>query len=233
MTATLPPTAEFNRPSDFGEFWSHPELAPPVASVMPDAEILVQPLTPAQQARRSRLRRAVAGVMVGLLAFTTLAACIYVVKSWSAGGSTESASPKPAKAVVDERAEKVVVDERAGLRPGASVPTAEAVANPPLSDADQALALARAPVATDATLQAWTRLATQLSPSDRHRSEQELSRWTVKGTRPVQEAARLELALLWRATARRAKAKTVLASLARTATDPLVKRYALASLSAG
>ena len=33
----------------------------------------------------------------------------------------------------------------------------------------------------------------------------------------MQEAARLELALLWRATARRAKAQKVLVSLARTA----------------
>jgi hypothetical protein len=94
------------------------------------------------------------------------------------------------------------------------------------------LALARAPSATVASLEAWSRFAGQLSHADRQRAEHDLSRLSVKGARPVQEAARLQLALLWRATARRAKAQKVLVSLARSASDPVVKKYARDTLSA-
>jgi hypothetical protein len=82
-----------------------------------------------------------------------------------------------------------------------------------------------------ASLQAWSRLAGQLSLADRRLVEHDLSRLSVAGARPRQEAARLELALLWRATARRGKAQKVLVSLARTATDSVVKKYALEALT--
>jgi hypothetical protein len=220
MSATLPPPADFERPSDYGEFWQQAELAPLAPSVMPEADIPQLPaLTPEQHARRLRLRRAVGGVVLGLLAFTLLATCVYVVKRSGAESSEKHAS----KAVSAPPSTLDVVH-------AASVPVAP-VTTAPVSDVDQAFAMARDPVATVANLEAWSRLATQLSREDRQRVEQDLSRLSVKGARPVQEAARLQLALLWRATARRAKAQKVLVSLARTATDPLVKKHALATLA--
>jgi hypothetical protein len=181
-------------------------------------------LTPAQLERRTRLRRAVAGLVLGLFAFSAFAGGIYVVKSRAtAGSSAESAkaatvAPKPSEP---------------------ATATAQADAPQPLdasqerapSEAERALALARTPVVTTASFKNWSELAHQLSPSDRKLAEHELSRLTVTGERPVQEAARLELALLWRATDRRAKAHKVLVSLARSAADPLVKKYALDTLT--
>ena len=91
MSATLPPAADFDRSSDFGEFWRHAETARQPTSVMPEAELGAQepdaeeevrslPLSPEQHARRMRLRRAVGGVVLGLLAFTALAGCICLVE---------------------------------------------------------------------------------------------------------------------------------------------------------
>jgi hypothetical protein len=221
MSATLPPTADFDRPSDFGEFWQQAEVAPaPVPSLMPEAEIPLPALTPEQQARRLRLRRAVGGVVLGLLAFTALAACVYVVKGQGAASSSAVVAAKPVAVAPSEPEE---------ARP-LSAPASQLVSTAAASEADQALALAHAPVATVANLRTWSRLAGQLSATDRQQAEHALSNLSIKGTRAVQEAARLELALLWRATARRTKAQKVLVSLARTATDPVVKKYALDTL---
>gem|GEM_PF-1541628 len=224
MSATLPPAVEPDRPSDFGEFWQHPEIAPRPASVLPEPEgaVLSIPLTPEQQARRARYRRAVSGIVLGLLAFTALATCVYVVRRAAArSDEAESALPVAASAPV-----------AAQTQAASAPPVAELAAPPPLSAADQALSLARTPVATIANLQTWSKLATQLTVEDRKRVEHDLSRSSVTGPRTTQEAARLQLALLWRATARRAKAQKVLVSLARTATDPVVKQYALGALTA-
>jgi len=234
MSASVPPpaaTADFDRPSDFGEFWQYAEpAAQPVPSLLPEAEAPPPPaLTREQQARRQRLRRAVGGLVLGLLAFTALATCVYVVRR-SAASDDSASNEKPVATApsVPEAARAV----SAPAPQSQLVTTAVATATPPelLSETDQALALARAPVATAASLQTWSRLAAQLSPADQKRAEHELSTLTVKGDRSVQEAARLQLALLWRATARRVKAQKVLVSLARTATDPLVKKYALQTL---
>ena len=223
MSATLPPAAaaDLERPSDFGEFWQDPEAAPPVASVLPEAEVTpAQPLTLEQLARRLRLRRMVGGVLLGLVAFTALAACVYVVKG-RAAASTAGLQAQPVAPAARE-------PEHAPAPP--SAPVAALVTTWPVSETDQAMALADAPVATVASLQTWSRLAAQLSPANRQRAEHRLSRLSVRGVRAVQEAARLELALLWRATARRAKAQKVLVSLARSATDPLVKKFAFDTL---
>jgi len=224
MSATLPPAAEPDRPSDFGEFWQHSELAHRPASVMPEPEDEVPsiPLTPEQQARRARYRRAVSGIVLGLLAFTALAMCVYVVRRTATRShEAESAMPISATAPVAQQS------------PPASTPPVAQQADPPRpSEAEQALSLARMPVATIANLQTWSRLAGQLNVEDRKRVEHDLSRSSVSGTRTTQEAARLQLALLWRVTARRAKAQKVLVSLARTATDPVVKKYALGALTA-
>ncbi len=190
--------------------------------MMPDAEAPTPPLTPEQHARRLRLRRAVVGIVLGLLAFTALAACIQIVKDRAAVNSSAALDAKP---VVTS------VSESEPTRAPSSGPVVEPVAAALPSETDQALALAHAPVATLANFETWSRLAAQLSPADQHRAEHDLSRLSVKGTRPVKEAARLELALLWRATARRTKAQKVLLSLARTATDPLVKKYAQGTLT--
>ena len=240
MSATLPPAADLERPSDFGEFWRHTEAAPRPASVLPEAEVPLQLLTPEQHARRLRLRRAVGGVMLSLLAFTTLAACVYVVKGRHAPSSDTGIAAKPVSAAANGReparapatapmAQPATIALMA--QPAMIAPMAQPVTIAPPSGADQALALAPPPMATVATLEAWSRLAGQLSFADRQRVEQDLSRSSVKGARATQEAARLELALLWRATARRAKAQKVLMSLARTAADPLVKKYAIETLS--
>lgn len=219
MSATVPPTADLDRPSDFGEFYQHAEALRP-ASVMPEAEpeVLILPLTPEQQARRARFRRAVSGIILSLLAFTALAACVYVVRR-AARSDAESSTPVSQAPSPSQRES-----------PASPTPVAQSAESPP-SQADQALSMARTPVATIANLETWTRLAGQLSPEDRKRAEHDLSRSSVTGPRAAQEAARLELALLWRATARRAKAQKVLVSLARTATDPVVKKYALDALS--
>ena len=225
MSATLPPGTDGDRASDFGEFWRRAEDVPAIASVVPEAEIPLQLLSPEQVARRLRLRRAVGGVVAGLLAFTALAACLYLVRDRAAAVSGREEAKLPAAA---------------SSQPGQAAPARLASAATQLvasaasseeSDRDRALALARQPVATIASFQAWSQLARHLSPADRQRAEHDLSRATVTGARAGQEAARLELALLWRATGRRAKAQKVLVSLARTATDPVVKKYALGALN--
>jgi len=224
VSATLPPAANLDRPSDFGEFWQHAEVAPRPESVAPDPlepETPVLPLTPEQRARRQRFRRAVGGIVLGLLAFTALAACVHVVRGWAASRS-DSEAAKPVAASTNEPARAHV---------SAAVPAAPPVEAAPPTEAEQALALARLPVSV-ANLETWSRLAPRLSTADRQRVEHDLSRLTVTGARPAQEAARLELALLWRATARRTKAQRVLVSLARTATDPVVKKYAHSALTA-
>lgn len=222
MSATLPPAADLEAASDLGEFWRQPEAASRVPSLMPDAEPPLPALTPEQHARRLRLRRLVAGVVLGLFAFTALAACVYVVKSRAADqGSTESAL-QPITAAASEPQP---------ARPASAAPIAEPVTPTFLSETEQALALARAPIATVPSLQIWARLASQLSAADRQRAEHDLSRLSVSSARSVREAARLELALLWRASARRAKAQKVLVSLARSATDPVVKKYAQDTLA--
>jgi hypothetical protein len=224
MSATLPPAADLDRPSDFGEFYRYAEAAPRPPSVMPEPEaeeVASIPLTPEHQARRARFRRAVRGIVLGLLAFTALATCVHVVRRAAArSDEAESAQPVSAAPRVAERAQPV-----------AAPPVAQLSDSVAPSAIDEALALARTPVATLANLQSWTKLAGQLSPEDRKRVEHDLSRSSVTGTRATQEAARLQLALLWRATARRAKAQKVLVSLARTATDPVVKKYALGALT--
>lgn len=224
MSATLPPAANLDRPSDFGEFWQHAETAPRPASVMPEpeAEVLAVPLTPEQQARRARFRRAVGRIMLGLLAFTALATCVHVVKRAIA---RKDDSPSTVRVSAVTRLPEPV--QPAATRPA----LAQMVDSPAPTETDQALALARTPVATLANLQTWSKLAGRLSAEDRKRVEHDLSRSSVTGPRAAQEAARLQLALLWRATARRAKAQKVLVSLARTASDPVVKKYALGALT--
>jgi len=223
MSATVPPAANLDRPSDFGEFYQHAEALARPPSVMPEPEPelpLLLSLTPEQEARRARFRRAVSGIVLGLLAFTALAACVYVVRRAARSDAESSTTPVIA---VARPAEQTLV---ATPPPAAQLPE-----SPALSDLDQVLAMARTPIATLANLEDWSRLASQLSAADRKRVEHDLSRSSVTGAREAQEAARLELALLWRATARRAKAQKVLVSLARTATDPAVKKYALGALT--
>lgn len=221
MSATLPPTADLDRPSDFGEFYQYAEAAPRPASVVPEPEVpAAAPLTPEQQARRARFRRAVRGIVLGLVAFTALATCVHVVRRAAARRDTQSAMPVTA-------ALRDMPQTQAQAQPPAAL--AQAMEAPAPSEADQALSLAREP-ATVANLQIWSRLAGQLSADDRKRIEHDLSRSSVTGPRVAQEAARLELAILWKATARRAKAQKVLVSLARTATDPVVKKYAQGAL---
>jgi hypothetical protein len=189
----------------------------------PEGEVPSIPLTPEQHARRARYRRAVSAIVLGLLAFTALATCVYVVKRAAArSDETETAMPVAA----------TTAPVAAQAQPTSPEPVAPLADPPAPSDADQAFSMARAPVATLANLQTWSRLAGQLNVEDRKRVEHDLSRSSVTGPRTSQEAARLQLALLWRATARRAKAQKVLVSLARTATDPVVKKYALGALSA-
>jgi len=180
------------------------------------------PLSTEQLARRRRFRRGVGAVIAGLLAFTALAACLSVVKGRSAARSA-SADAKPSTVAQRE-------PQHAPL--ASTVATVEPAAFPAPSEAEQALALARTPIVTIASLQEWSRLVGGLNAADRQRAERDLSRSSVTGARSVREAARLELALLWRITAQRAKAQKVLVSLARTATDPVVKKYALRTLSA-
>ncbi|HYQ45474.1 MAG TPA: hypothetical protein VER11_25985 [Polyangiaceae bacterium] len=223
MSATLPPAANFDRPSDFGEFWQHAEVAPRPESVLPqpEPETPVLPLTPEQQARRQRFRRAVGGIVLGLLAFTALAGSVHVVRAWTTARS-DSEVTKPVAATSNEPQQAHV---------SAALPAPQAVEAPAPTEAERALTLARTPASAE-NLETWTRIASQLSASDRKLVEHDLSRLTVTGARAAQETARLQLALLWRATARRAKAQKVLVSLARTATDPVVKKYARGALTA-
>jgi len=228
MSATVPPTANGDRPSDFGEFWRHAEGLPRTESLMPEAELAAAPaLSPEQHARRLRFRRGVALVIAGLTAFTALAAVVDLVKSRTAAGRiAHEATPAIAGSQGESRYSAAVP-----AAPPASAAAAQAgVATPPAA-VEQALSLARNPVATFEDLQAWTRLVGQLSAEDRKHAEHDLSRSSVNGGRASREAARLRLALLWRVTARRAKAQKVLVSLARTATDPVVKKYALSALT--
>jgi len=194
-----------------------------IASVMPEAEVPLRALTPGQHARRQRLRRAVGGVVLGLLAFTALAVCLHGTKDRLLTSSSAGVAAKPVAAASHESPPS---------QPPSSAPVSKSVTIAQPSEAERALALAQSPIATVASFQAWSRLAAQLSPADRQRVEHDLSHLSVTGARPVQEAARLELALLWRATARRAKAHKVLVSLARTAENPVVKKYALDTLTA-
>src|SRR4051812_34251621 len=112
MSATLPPAADFDQSSDFGEFWRHTETAREPSSVTPEAELDAQgrdaeeevrslPLSPEQHARRMRLRRAVGGVVLGLLAFTALAGCIYLVKG-RATASSSAFGTKPIAAAAHQ-----------------------------------------------------------------------------------------------------------------------------------
>src|SRR5436190_20453960 len=98
MSATLPPAAELDRPSDFGEFWNAAAVVPRPASVMPESESVAVPMTAEQLSRRARLRRAVSGIVLGLLAFTALAACVYVVKGRATARSSNAESSKPVAA---------------------------------------------------------------------------------------------------------------------------------------
>ncbi|HET7543421.1 MAG TPA: hypothetical protein VFK05_26285, partial [Polyangiaceae bacterium] len=190
-------------------------------------------LTSEQLARRARLRRAVGAVVLGLSAFTVLAAGIYVVKGRATAASSvadeKTATAAPQEQPAPARAPAPASDTQAAATPQPNTATAQA--EPASSETDRVMALARTPVATTERLQSWSALARQLSPSDRKLAEHELSRLSVTGERPIREAARLQLALLWRATDRRAKAHKVLVSLARTASDPLVKKYALDTLA--
>jgi hypothetical protein len=99
MSATLPPTAGLDRPSDFGAFWQQGDTAPQMHSVAPEVESDAHALTPAQNARRKRLQVVVAGVITGLLAFTALAAIVYVVKRHNEAAfviASAAANPAPA-----------------------------------------------------------------------------------------------------------------------------------------
>ena len=224
MSATPPPAAEFEPTSDFGEFWQPTEPGPSLPSLMPEAEAAREPsLTPEQRARRERLRRAVGGVVLGLLAFTALAACVSVMKARAGAASASAATTAKPIMAAPSQAEPAP--------PTLAASVSEPATNTRLSEADRALALLQAPVTTVADLQAWSLLVSRLTVEERQRFEHQLSDASVKGPRPLQEAARLELALLWRASARRVKAQKVLLSLARTARDPVVKRYALDTLT--
>ena len=80
MSATLPPTAGLDRPSDFGEFWQQADAASCTNSVAPETGPAAPALTPAQDKRRRQLQGMVAGVISGLVSFTALAAVVYAVK---------------------------------------------------------------------------------------------------------------------------------------------------------
>ena len=222
MSATLPPTTEFDRPSNFGEFWQQPDSTQPIPSLAPEAPVPV-PLSPEQRARQQRLRRVVSGVVAALLAFTAVAAGVQAVRHTHTAESLAVSAREPAAAAARNGAVSEPQLE-ASLPP---VPKESAALK-----AASGLAFAENPVATDAALKAWSQEVEQLSLTDKHRAEQLLSQLSVKGARPAQEAARLGLAVLWRGESQRAKARTVFLSLARTASDPFVKKFALASLAA-
>jgi len=224
MSATQPPAADPERKSNFGEPWQQAERVPHPESVLPESDAPPSvPLTPEQLTRRTRLRRVVGSVVLGLLAFTVLATSIHVAKGRAV--ATDDAAPaKPSLSAPTE-------PRAAAAATAAAAPVVTPAAERAPTETERALALARAPVATSASFQTWSELARQLNPSDRKLAEHELSRLSVTAERPVREAARLQLALLWRASERRAKAHKVLVSLARTASDPLVKKVALETLS--
>jgi hypothetical protein len=142
MSATLPPTAGLDRRSDFGEFWQQANPAPRMHSVAPEAEPDAQALTPAQSARRKRLRRGVSGVILGLLAFTALAAVLYLVRSHERALVIASAAAQP---VAPAAAEQPLANA-AQLVPVPAAATTDSVA-----DAARTLATTPAPVSTVAS----------------------------------------------------------------------------------
>lgn len=220
MSATIPPTADLDRPSDFGEFWRQAESAPRAVSDLPEPEIPVALLTPEQHARRMRLRRVVSAIMLALFGFTALAACVYFLRARpGAGGNIEG--PKPVVQAGSPGESQVPAVTTAIAPSDARAPT----------EREQALAFVRMPITALESFESWTRLAGQLEAADRQLVERELSRLSVTGARPARDAARLELALLWRASARRAKAQKVLLSLAHSAANPLVKSFAQKALT--
>ena len=233
MSATLPPTANFDRPSDFGEFWQTSEPKLPCPSSLPPEEATRAPLTTEQHARRLRLRRGVFGLVVGLLAFTGVAAGVQAVQH--ARLASSSASPSQTRAGQGALANAISADPAQAPLPLASNPAPPGTG--PLGSVGELareparLAFARAPLATAAALRAWSVESGRLSPAEKLQAEHLLSQWSVKGARPAQEAARLGLAILWRGEKRQGRAKTVFLSLARSASEAVVKKFALESLS--
>ena len=99
MSATLPPTAGLDRPSDYGEFWQQADMATRMNSMAPDVEPATQALTPAQNTRRKQLQGMVAGVISALLTFTVLAAGVYGLRRHHEAALVAAAaakSPPPA-----------------------------------------------------------------------------------------------------------------------------------------
>jgi hypothetical protein len=147
MSATLPPTAGLDRRSDFGELWQQADKAPRMHSLVPEAEPDAQGLTPEQSARRKRLRRGVSGVILGLLAFTALAAVLYLVRSHERALDIASAAAMP----VARAAAEQPLASAAQLEPVPAAPTTASAA-----DTAGTLATTRAPVATGASRKTWT-----------------------------------------------------------------------------
>jgi hypothetical protein len=142
MSATLPPTAGLDRPSDFGELWQQANAAPRMHSVAPEVEPDAQSLTPEQIARRKRLRRGVSGVILGLLAFTALAAVLYLVRSHERALVIASAAAQP----VALAATVQPLANTAQLEP---VPAAATTAS--AADTAPTLTTTRPPIATGAS----------------------------------------------------------------------------------
>ncbi|HEY1535449.1 MAG TPA: hypothetical protein VGF76_15595 [Polyangiaceae bacterium] len=111
-------------------------------SVAPEAELDALALTPEQSARRKRLRRGVSGVILGLLAFTALAAVLYLVRSHERALVIASAAAEPA---VRAAAEQLLANA-SQLESVPAAPTPDSAA-----DAARALATTPAPVATGAS----------------------------------------------------------------------------------
>ncbi len=141
MSATLPPTAGLDRSSDFGELWQQAGTASRLQSLAPEAESAEQALTPEQNARRKRLQRLVAGVISGLLAFTALAAIVYMVKSRNEAALLIAEADAAAKALPPAALEAAP----AGVSQPA--PTTAAATSPSGSDTTPALATTPSSVA--------------------------------------------------------------------------------------
>jgi hypothetical protein len=147
MSATLPPSAGLDRHSDFGEIWQQANTASRMHSVVPEAEPDALALTPEQSARRKRLRRGVSGVILGLLAFTALAAVLYLVRSHERALVIASAAAEPAVRAAAEQP----LTNASQLEPVPAAPATDSAANAARTLATPPASLATGPTRKTST----------------------------------------------------------------------------------
>jgi hypothetical protein len=214
------------------------------------------PLTPAQLARRARLRRLV-GSVVGAAAVLT---AVVGAKALSAPHAKVAASdgslnvphhvvpsiamaapeePTPTKASepIEAPAPGTPAPEdtvAAGENPGAQEQTGEPNANTVAENAAPAAATRRLPVidveipisADPATDQQWESAAKNLTSQDFKGADSAFAELGKRGDTANREAARLARALWWTANGRLDEVKPVIADLAANATTPSVRQQA-------